>query len=156
RLDAVTGVVTLVGAINSTGSSGNGLAFAPDGRLFHADDAVLNTLALSTGAATTVAPLGFPSVACDSPNIDALAFRPDGGVYASLAGPAATYLATIDTATGKVTAVGQTVDGLDGLAAIPICGNGHVEAGEQCDDGNAIDGDCCSARCRAEPAGGPC
>src|SRR5262245_16850408 len=36
------------------------------------------------------------------------------------------------------------------------CGNGRVECGEQCDDGNVRDGDCCSASCQAEPAGGAC
>ncbi|HEX7838577.1 MAG TPA: CHAT domain-containing protein, partial [Kofleriaceae bacterium] len=32
-----------------------------------------------------------------------------------------------------------------------VCGNGTVEAGEQCDDGNTVDGDGCSSLCRAEP-----
>jgi cysteine-rich repeat protein len=36
------------------------------------------------------------------------------------------------------------------------CGNGVLDAGEECDDGNALDGDCCSARCRFEPAGSAC
>jgi cysteine-rich repeat protein len=39
---------------------------------------------------------------------------------------------------------------------VPICGNGAIEAGEQCDDGNLLPGDCCSATCTAEPAGGSC
>ncbi|HEY0477235.1 MAG TPA: TonB family protein [Kofleriaceae bacterium] len=30
----------------------------------------------------------------------------------------------------------------------PVCGNGVVEAGEQCDDGNTAGGDGCSATCR--------
>jgi cysteine-rich repeat protein len=34
---------------------------------------------------------------------------------------------------------------------VPECGNGLHEAGEQCDDGNAAAGDCCTADCRAEP-----
>jgi cysteine-rich repeat protein len=33
----------------------------------------------------------------------------------------------------------------------PVCGNGTLETGEQCDDGNAIDGDGCSAACQTEP-----
>src|SRR5262249_8036678 len=33
-----------------------------------------------------------------------------------------------------------------------ICGNGFLDAGEQCDDGNALNGDCCSASCQFEPA----
>lgn len=32
-----------------------------------------------------------------------------------------------------------------------ICGNGSVEIGEQCDDGNVADGDGCSSTCRVEP-----
>ena len=39
-----------------------------------------------------------------------------------------------------------------GLAATPspVCGNGTVEAGEQCDDGNTTGGDGCSATCASE------
>ena len=37
-----------------------------------------------------------------------------------------------------------------------ICGNGVVEPGEQCDDGNTLDGDCCSSTCQFDPAGAPC
>ncbi len=36
------------------------------------------------------------------------------------------------------------------------CGNGILDPDEQCDDGNTKDGDCCSATCRFEPAGGIC
>jgi cysteine-rich repeat protein len=32
----------------------------------------------------------------------------------------------------------------------PCCGDGHVDAGEQCDDGNTSDGDGCSATCVIE------
>lgn len=33
----------------------------------------------------------------------------------------------------------------------PVCGNGTVEDGEQCDDGNEADHDGCSALCQIEP-----
>jgi TonB family protein len=33
-----------------------------------------------------------------------------------------------------------------------VCGNGTVEAGEQCDDGNTVGGDGCSSLCQTEPA----
>jgi uncharacterized delta-60 repeat protein len=36
------------------------------------------------------------------------------------------------------------------------CGNGTLDAGEQCDDGNTVDGDCCDHRCQFEPSGAPC
>lgn len=33
----------------------------------------------------------------------------------------------------------------------PICGNNIDEIGEQCDDGNIVDGDACSSTCNLEP-----
>jgi len=44
----------------------------------------------------------------------------------------------------------------DVFAYVDTCGNGTLEAGEACDDGNRVDGDCCSATCGLEPAGGAC
>ena len=32
-----------------------------------------------------------------------------------------------------------------------ICGNGAVDPGEECDDGNMVNGDCCDSDCRYEP-----
>jgi cysteine-rich repeat protein len=38
---------------------------------------------------------------------------------------------------------------------LPVaCGNGVVEAGEECDDGNTTDGDGCGAACEEEDADG--
>ena len=36
------------------------------------------------------------------------------------------------------------------------CGNGVLDPGEECDDGNVFDGDCCSSTCRFEPRGSRC
>jgi CSLREA domain-containing protein len=36
------------------------------------------------------------------------------------------------------------------------CGDGDLDLGEQCDDGNLADGDCCSAVCRLDAPGSPC
>ena len=36
------------------------------------------------------------------------------------------------------------------VASIPLCGNGTVEDGEQCDDGNTASGDGCSSTCQNE------
>jgi cysteine-rich repeat protein len=33
---------------------------------------------------------------------------------------------------------------------LPVCGNGIIEAGEECDDGNNLNGDGCDANCRLE------
>lgn len=37
-----------------------------------------------------------------------------------------------------------------------VCGDGTVQSGEQCDDGNQLPGDCCSATCQFEANGSPC
>lgn len=37
-----------------------------------------------------------------------------------------------------------------------FCGNGVLDAGEECDDGNNMDGDCCSASCTVESVGTVC
>jgi cysteine-rich repeat protein len=36
----------------------------------------------------------------------------------------------------------------------PSCGNGKLEQGEQCDDGNTVSGDGCSSTCTIEPVCG--
>ncbi len=41
-----------------------------------------------------------------------------------------------------------------GLEICVYCGNGTLDAGEVCDDGNANDGDCCSADCQIESTDG--
>ena len=41
-------------------------------------------------------------------------------------------------------------------AGAAVCGDGEVEVGEQCDDGNTVSGDCCSALCLLESNGSPC
>ena len=39
---------------------------------------------------------------------------------------------------------------------IDVCGNGVLDIGEQCDDGNKLAGDCCSPTCKFEPLGSLC
>lgn len=41
-------------------------------------------------------------------------------------------------------------------ALFALCGNGIPEAGEDCDDGNSLDGDCCSAICTFEASSSVC
>src|SRR5262245_4635013 len=40
--------------------------------------------------------------------------------------------------------------------ASPVCGDGAIGVGEQCDDGNTANGDCCSSTCQFEAAGTIC
>jgi len=45
---------------------------------------------------------------------------------------------------------GSTGDGATGDGAAVQCGNGVLEAGEECDDGNLLNGDGCSPQCQLE------
>ena len=57
------------------------------------------------------------------------------------------------TGTGGTGGVGG--DGGTGGIDNPLCPNGVLDAGEQCDDGNQVDDDCCSNSCqRKEPVCG--
>jgi cysteine-rich repeat protein len=40
--------------------------------------------------------------------------------------------------------------------AFTACGNGMIDAGEQCDDGNVANHDCCSSTCQFEPVNTTC
>ena len=44
----------------------------------------------------------------------------------------------------------------NGICIATPCGDGLLDPGEDCDDGNDVNGDCCSASCTAEPDGGVC
>jgi len=48
-----------------------------------------------------------------------------------------------------------TLNGSGAIDAIvyeaPLCGDGNLDPGEECDDGNNLDGDGCSAQCTFEP-----
>jgi cysteine-rich repeat protein len=57
---------------------------------------------------------------------------------------------------------GATVSGVlrtgaeSGICIGPPCGDGLLDPGEECDDNNNVDGDCCSSACLAEPDGNAC
>jgi cysteine-rich repeat protein len=59
----------------------------------------------------------------------------------------------IDAAPVVIDAAPPVIDAAPVMAdatASPICGNGVVDPGEQCDDGNTVAGDCCSPACTVE------
>jgi cysteine-rich repeat protein len=78
--------------------------------------------------------------------------------------PTATHTATATatashtaTATNTATATPVPPTGTSTATATPgLCGNGNVDPGEQCDDGNTANGDCCSSTCHFEAANSPC
>ncbi len=65
------------------------------------------------------------------------------------------------SATPTRSATPQVTDPVPLYSATPTftpnpCGNGELDPGEECDDGNNVNGDCCSATCRLDPPGAPC
>lgn len=76
----------------------------------------------------------------------------DFGISIALGGVGTVYVAGISAATWGAPILplagywGAFVARLD----IPSCGNGVVDPGEECDDGNTLDGDCCSSTCEIE------
>lgn len=88
-----------------------------------------------------------------SGSVDA-GFGDDGRVITALGTVESTIVALRLQADTRLVAVG-TVDSDFGLARYftQSCGNGVLDAGEECDDGNVAGGDCCSSNCQAEPDG---
>ena len=101
-------------------------------------------------------------------------YLPDGtldpsfGTVITLAGtdPGArqVFSAVAIAADGDIVAAGHSHDSSDDLdslvvrygTAFPVCWDGVVDAPEQCDDRNYVDGDCCSSTCQPEGAGTAC
>ena len=159
-MSTTTGQATLLAQPGGFGS-GNGLTFSTDGDLLHAEDSTLNVLDQTTGARSFLASLS-PPAACPFPRINSMDTHDSGAVYGvfnCLFGASSpTFLVTIGIPGGTVSAIGPTTPGLDGIAFAPLgdCGDGLINLGEDCDDGNTLDGDCCSSACEAEPAGTRC
>lgn len=118
-IDLGTGALTQLG-YTGVGCCGNGIAFSGSDVLYHANDAALHSLDQTTGAATLIAALGFPSGQV-FPRVNAMDFDPaTGTLYAAVRRDFANYLATIDPVTGVVTSIGASQNGLDALAVFTV------------------------------------
>jgi cysteine-rich repeat protein len=108
---------------------------------------------ITTGAAVTeVDGVACPHVATSTPN----------GLAIGLT-PFELHPATCGVFLARVIPAGQPEIGInavanlfftapfDGGEVLPVCGDGHVDDGEQCDDGNENDDDGCSALGQIEP-----
>ncbi len=81
---------------------------------------------------------------------------------ASTASASETATATTEPTSGTLTTTGST-SGTSGTGSsgsdsdtsggVGVCGDGSVDPGEECDDGNPDGGDGCSALCHTEPTG---
>ena len=120
-INKATGAATLVGTTGET-EIGGGIAFSASDTLFKAGFDHLFSLDQSTGNGSPVVQMSYPTGG--TPNATGMDFDSATGVLwaavhndASNNSPA--YLATIDTVTGLVTKIGDSVIGLSALAAIP-------------------------------------
>jgi cysteine-rich repeat protein len=139
---------TVIGAC-----SGTDPAYGPDGQFCTADDPLANrgtpvTLPATTGNATArIDNANFTSGDTIGP------FSISGGPFSCSAlasgGASGAVLADALTALNQPT-VGDIVVTGAWVAPPGVCGNGLVEGGEQCDDGNRADGDGCNASCEVE------
>ncbi len=71
-------------------------------------------------------------------------------------GTGGTHTTTASTtgATGAAGGMGGATDATSTstfMQMMALCGNGSLDPGEQCDDGNTVSGDGCSASCTIEP-----
>ena len=84
---------------------------------------------------------------------------PGGGPILSychlLSGDMSNINLTFDTS-GTVVSDVLRAGAVAGVCIGPPCGDGILDAGGDCDDGNITNGDCCSSTCTAEPDGGAC
>src|SRR3990167_8014597 len=59
----------------------------------------------------------------------------------------------IECATGIICPEGTQCAAVQKICLLSSCGNGLIDSGEACDDGNITEGDGCSASCRNEACG---
>ena len=124
-INLTTGATTALGRTRVS-CCGNGMAFAPDGRLLHANENELHVLDQITGVATVVVPMTYPFPRGDFPRISSMDFQPDTGelfgflkvdVETDVGTVVGSFLVKVDAISGVVTIVGaRTVDGLDAIA----------------------------------------
>jgi hypothetical protein len=122
-INLATGATTALGSTHVS-CCGNGLAFAPDGRLLHANEDALHVLNQATGAATVLVPLIYPVIPGSTgfSRINSMDFQPDTGELfgflksGGFSSGGKTFLAKIDAVSGVITLVGAaTVNGMDAI-----------------------------------------
>ena len=127
-----TGAATFLG-LTGEAEIGGGLAFTLGDTLYKAGFDQLISLNQSNGSTLTSASLSYPSPG--TPNVTGMDYDYEfsGSLYAVVHRDATdfstTYLSTIDIGTGVITYIGDSVQGLTSLAAIPEPSTFGVVAG---------------------------
>jgi cysteine-rich repeat protein len=141
--------------INYSSGTVNMLLIVADGQIFDDNGIDIN--------GNTIIPPGFNFQGDTVPNGPS-AVSTDGGLWDHISNDITSIL-TPGNNDLTLTSIGASSDCL-GLVSIAfdlpagaappvgICGDGILDPGEQCDDGNTINGDGCSSTCQIEAAGG--
>ncbi len=67
-----------------------------------------------------------------------------------------TRTTTTNTTTTNTVTTNTTTSNTTTTTVGTLCGNGRLDPGEQCDDGNQLNNDCCTTACVAQRRGTPC
>jgi hypothetical protein len=115
-VNIATGAATALGQTFVSGCCGNGIAFAPDGRLLHANENRLHALNQATGVSQVIVNLTYPP-GSGFARIASMDFHPETGeLFGFMKSDLGTFLVKIDIQTGVVTPVGgATIEGLDAI-----------------------------------------
>ena len=81
---------------------------------------------------------------------------PGGGTIMSYCHLLSGGLSNINLTFGATVSAVLRTGAENGICIGPPCGDGILDPGEDCDDNNNDNGDCCSSTCTAEPDGGSC
>jgi hypothetical protein len=119
-INTSTGAFGLLG-FTSQFDSGNGIVFSPGNVLVHAGETNVGTLNQTTGILTPGAALTFPATCAARSRISALDVQPESGtMFAAMnCGSSSWRLGTLDTTTGVITDIGESVSRLDAIVFQP-------------------------------------
>ena len=119
-VNTISGEVTLLGTALTVPESGNSLTFSPADQLYNAG-VKLYTVNQATGLASHLSDLTFSLAAEEYQRLPGMDFDPSTSRYYVIVKDGfppdyKTYLGTLEVGSGMVTIIGQTQNGLDGLA----------------------------------------
>jgi uncharacterized delta-60 repeat protein len=156
-LDPSFGIVTTnLGAADSA----NGVAIQSDGKLVAAGDSFSNGVpSTNRFALARYNPNGTPDGTFGTAGTVRTPIGAGSGGTST-----ATAAAVVIQSTGRIVLAGSSNAGSTRVFTLAgylgggplVCGNGVLEAGEPCDDGNVANGDCCSSTCTVEANGSSC
>jgi fibro-slime domain-containing protein len=144
-----------IGGVTTNGGAGGNASLPTDAGMGGAGGATVPVTSTGGAGGTTVPVTSAGGAGGTTVPATSTGGAGGAGIDASLATDA-----SIGGAGGTTVPVTSTggAGGAGGTTGAAICGNGKLESGETCDDGNNMPFDGCSSDCRSEPncAGGAC